>query len=130
MNESEYSEILSQYDVIVQKPVIHPTSYYEVYNEAHNIHDLLLVGEAIKTIHPDYYPYFENALKQNSVYSGNLFVTCADKFRQYTDWLFSIFDVVEPQIDTSQYDEYHKRVFGFLSEQLLSVWISKNHLSV
>ena len=37
--------------------------------------------------------------------------------------LFTVFDEVEKRIDPGGYDDYHKRVFGFISEFLLYVWV-------
>ena len=50
-------------------------------------------------------------------------------FDDYAAWLFSIFDLASEQIDVSTYDDYHKRVYGFLSEQLLYVWVRYRNLT-
>lgn len=63
-------------------------------------------------------------------YFGNLMVTSRELFDEYCRWLFSIFKELEQRIDVSTYDEYHRRVFGFLSEQMLLVWITARGLKV
>ncbi|MDE5590733.1 MAG: DUF4422 domain-containing protein, partial [Acetatifactor sp.] len=46
------------------------------------------------------------------------------------EWLFSLFEKAEAQIDASGYDDYHKRVYGFISEFLLYVWTQVQGLRV
>lgn len=130
LSETAYEEILKTHDVIVAKAVYHPKSYFEVYKEAHNIYDLQVTGEVLRQLYPDIYPVFEEVVAGKKVYSGNMFVTSRKLFCEYTDWLFSIFDVVEGRINPDAYDAYHRRVFGFLSEQLLYVWIKSRSLRV
>ena len=48
----------------------------------------------------------------------------------YCEWLFGIFEKAEDKIDASGYDDYHKRVYGFISEFLLYVWTQVQGLSV
>ena len=51
-------------------------------------------------------------------------------YDEYCSWLFPIFFEMEKRIDTEGYDDYHKRVYGFISEFLLYVWATVNELKV
>lgn len=129
MTESDYMHILSGYDVIIAKPGIGDYDYRTVYARSHDIRNLELTGEVIRELYPDYYETFQSVIAGRQCYVGNLFAAPAALFYAYCEWLFSIFSVLETRIDCSAYDDYHKRVFGFLSEQLLAVWIRHNQLS-
>ena len=49
----------------------------------------------------------------------------------YSEWLFPILFNLEGKIDVNKYtDAYQRRVYGFLSERLLQVWVNHNHLKV
>ena len=50
-------------------------------------------------------------------------------FDDYCEWLFSIFFEVEKRIQISN-NVYQARVFGFLSERLMRVYIEKKKLKV
>lgn len=130
IDEPFCEEIFKDHDVILAKAVYHPKSYYEVYEEAHNIRDLQVTGEVLRELYPDMYSVFEEIIAGKKVYSGNMFVTSRQHFAEYSDWLFSIFDVVEQRIDPDAYDAYHRRVYGFLSEQLLYVWVKSRGLKI
>ena len=129
MKESEYMTILKQYDVMIAKSQIGPYDYKTVYSRSHDIRNLELAGEIIRELYPDYLTTFEEVIADNRCYVGNLFVAPKELFCSYCEWLFSIFFAMENRIDTNGYDDYHKRIFGFLSEQLLMVWIKHNRLS-
>ena len=129
MTETDYMDILSKYDVIVSESSLGTYDYRTVYSRSHDVRNLDMTGEVIRELYPDYYPIFQEILSDNHCYTGNLFVAPKALFYAYCEWLFSIFSMLEKRIDVSEYDDYHKRVFGFLSEQLLIVWIKYNHLS-
>lgn len=130
MTAEEYCNILEDNDIITSLAVMGDDTYYNVYKSCHNIKDLDAVGEAIKKIYPEYYSTFLEAVNGWYYYVGNLLVTTKDKFDSYCKWLFNIFDEAAKNIDVTGYDDYHKRVYGFLSEQLLLVWIKYNNLKV
>lgn len=57
----------------------------------------------------------------------NMFVMKKEYFDQYVEWMFSILGKVEEQLDISTYDTYESRVYGFVSELLLDVWLEVNN---
>ena len=81
-------------------------------------------------MYPEYKEAFEKILKRKSLYAFNMFIMNKNKFNDYMEWLFNIFNELEKTIDISGYDEYNKRIYGFLSERLFNVWIEKQNLKV
>ncbi|MGN0318145.1 MAG: DUF4422 domain-containing protein [Lachnospira sp.] len=132
MTEEQYDEILSEYDIITSKAFpVEKDSYREGFAEAHDIEDLIMTGEVIKELYPEDYPAFEKMINGNDNYFGNLCVTSRDIFNQYCSWLFSIFDDLKDRIDFDKYeDDYHRRIFGFISEALLKVFVMARNLKV
>ena len=59
-----------------------------------------------------------------------MFIMKKEKFDEYCQWLFTILFELEKRIDISSYSQYEARVFGFLSERLLNVWLEKQKLKV
>ena len=130
MNQSEYEEILKDYDIIVSNEVQADTNYLDYFGEAHNAKDLLTVGEVMAEKYPEYAPYFQSAMEGNTYYYGNLMVASRELFLSYAEWLFDILFEVEKRIDVESYDLYNQRVFGFLSEQMVKIWAEKNGLKI
>lgn len=124
LTKAEYEALLSSYDLITTKRVQLEHSYYSAFSANHNIEALDMTGEVIKELYPDYYPAFLSLVHGTETYFGNMLVTSKENFDAYADWLFSIFFEVEKRInlDTDE-DAYHKRVFGFISEFLLLVYV-------
>lgn len=130
MGQQEYEEILENYDIIVSNEVQADTNYLDYFGEAHNVKDLLTVGEVMREKYPEYAPYFQSAMEGNAYYYGNLMVMSRKLFQAYAEWLFNILFEVENRIDVESYDLYNQRVFGFLSEQMIKIWAEKNHLKI
>ena len=51
-------------------------------------------------------------------------------FDEYCEWLFNILFEVENRTDISNYDSYNKRLYGFLSERLINIWVMQQNLKV
>lgn len=93
------------------------------YGARHMIEDLMLCGEVIGEIYPEYNNAFEIVMNANLISVGNMWITRKEIFDKYCQWLFDILFEVEKRIDFSKYDEYQGRVMGFLSERLFRVWL-------
>ena len=130
LSEEAYDKILSAYDIMTSQAISIDVPYIEYYGEAHNVEDLKLTGEIIRQLFPDDHEVFETVMQEKKYYFGNLMVTTGKLFDEYCEWLFAIFAELSKHIHVENYDEYHRRVYGFLSEQLLMVWIRARGLKV
>lgn len=54
----------------------------------------------------------------------------ANLFDDYCRWLFDILFELEQVVDLSELNHYQQRLYGFLSERLLNVWIRRNKFKV
>lgn len=129
MTEAEYLDILAEHDIILSKPAYSEQTYAECYGEAHNIDDLWAVGRAIHKLYPEYDDAFQTTINGHLSYFGNLFVSSTALMKQYAEWLFTIFTEASTSIHPDSYDSYHRRVYGFLSEELLYVWVKGTGIS-
>lgn len=128
---AEYVQLLKKYDLITTKRVHLNHSYHYGFSANHNIHALDMTGEVIREKYPDYYATFQQLVNGPETYFGNILVTSKALFDEYASWLFDIFFEVQKRIDMeTDEDAYHKRVFGFISEFLLLVWVTVKELKV
>ena len=131
--EAEFDQILSSYDCITPQVMeVDPAfaSYRDYYNDAHDPAQLPLLCQAMQEVDPEGLPVLEETLSERLFYYGNLCVFHRSEFDAYVAWLFALLGWVEERLDVSGYDEYHGRVYGFLSEQLLRTWTKRRNLSV
>lgn len=102
----------------------------EEYCQAHYARDLQVVRNVIQGRFPEYVDDFEMVMTGTHYHHYNMMYTWRALFNAYCEWLFNILFEVERNIDISNYDSYQQRVFGFLSERLMDVWLRHNHLRV
>lgn len=129
MGKREYLELLGKYDAILPRHMECEGSYYHHFGMSHNSRDLDAVGRALKRIYPSYGEAYDQAMEGSIYYWGNLVVTSLSVLKAYAEWLFQIFVEASEEIDVSGYDDYHRRVYGFLSEQMFYVFALANGLN-
>lgn len=131
LTKAEYEALLREYDLVTTKRVVLNNSYYEGFSANHNRQALDVTGDVIRERYPDYYDMFVWLVNGPETFFGNIFVTSKALFDAYAEWLFGIFFAVAERIDLETgEDAYHRRVFGFISEFLLLVWVRVNKLNV
>lgn len=116
--------------IVAKKRNYYIESVHEHYKNAHFVKDLDLTKEIIAKNYPDYIPTFEKVMSGKTLHLFNMFVMKKEMFYSYCEWLFDILFKLEKKIDVSNYDAYQSRVFGFISERLFNVWLTKNNINL
>lgn len=95
-----------------------------------SIEDYEKLGKHIKIKYPEYYAAYNKIINGYGIYNNNMFICSKELADNYFTWLFSIFNSFKEELDLSKYPENNKRIFGFFSEFLLTVYVEKNSLKV
>ena len=120
-------KLLKEFPVVVpNKRRYYIESNYSHYIHAHYREGMDLAGEIIKKDFPAYVPAWEKVMNRTWAHMFNMFVMRSDYFDRYCKWLFDILFKVEKKLDISSYDVQEARVFGYISELLLDVWLETN----
>lgn len=128
---AECETLLREYDLITTRRVKLNNSYHFGFSANHNQKVLDVTGEVIGELYPEYYETFLRQVNGTETYFGNILITSKALFDEYAKWLFTIFFAVSERTSLEiGEDAYHKRVFGFVSEFLLLVWVSVKGLKV
>ncbi len=130
----EYKKIeesLKHYDIILPTPEKVFRTVRQSYIDVHNEEDLCLTRDVISEICAEYLDSFDAIMNSHKYYYANMMICSKEVLDAYSEWLFSVLFCLEKRINIDKYpDDYQKRVFGFLSERLLQVWVYHNRLKV
>lgn len=102
---------------------------YSQYVHAHHAQDLETTRAILSQRYPDYLPAYDRLMKETKGHRFNMFILRRDLLDQYCTWLFDVLFELERRLDISAYSDYDARVFGFVSERLLDVWVETNQIS-
>ena len=127
---AELMECLKKYDMLTTKMLTLPGTYYDGFSENHHAKDLHTLEQVIRERCPQYLETYLQYVHSPHTYFGNIFITSKTIFDEYCTWLFDILFEVYRRTDFTGYNGYQKRLPGFLSEFLQTVWIHYNHISV
>lgn len=137
--EGKWREILTAEDwarLLSAAPVVVPDKrrYFIETNRSHYCHAHPAVGltetEAIiRELYPEYEVAFQKVMRRTWAHMFNMFVMRRDIFDAYMTWLFDILFQLETRVDITGWTSFQERIFGFISELLLDVWLEKNGIS-
>lgn len=132
LTDREIEKILVNYDIIVTPRVCYPegTSIYEQYADKHFAKELDLTRAAIEKLYPEYLKDYDGVVNGREMYFANMMIAKRELVCKYAQWLFTVLFDVEANLDMSDYNDYDKRVFGFIAERLVMVWVLHNNLRV
>ena len=123
--------LFSQYDAVIAKPRVYPYSLSVDYCVGQVSEDLLTLYEVVEAKYPDYSVDMKNVfLKNNKLSHYIMFILRWEDFNNYCEWLFDVLFEVRKKINIENYSVYQGRIWGFMSERLLQVWLLHNNKRV
>ena len=125
----EITDILKTTDVILpKKRSYYIETSYSHYIHAHHKEDLGVTEQIITEKYPEYLDAYNRVMNSSKGHRFNMFVMKKEIFDSYCKWLFDILFELEKRLDISDYSVNDARVFGFVAERILDVWIQKNQI--
>ena len=124
ISQVELEKYLSEADILLPKPRNYwIETNYSQYAHAHHAIDLDTTRAIIQEKYPEYIKAYDESMKRTTGHRFNMFIMKKDKFDEYCEWLFDILFELENRLDISSYNKNDARVFGFVSERLLDIWL-------
>lgn len=122
-------DLLKKNDLIVAKAEPLKETAWEQYVENCGYEkDLRNLRAILKSLHPEDLAAFDEVMSSGSLHLYNMVIMPASLYRSYCAWLFPMLFRLEEITDISEYPAYEKRIYGFLAERLLNVWIKARGL--
>lgn len=150
----EVKQILKDNEIIMpHKYVLNANNCEDFHRKFHNIKDLNLCKTIIEDIYPEYKESYEKYIQNSKIlYIANSFITTEENFDKICEFLFSIFFEFEKRKGFTTMEEWKKyvkdsnvqicppdhlqngrtwedyqlRIFGFLSERLITLYVMHN----
>lgn len=130
INSAEMEKKLQDTDILLPTPRNYwIETNYSQYAHAHHAIDLDTTREILQEKYSQYIAAWDSSMKKTTGHRFNMFVMKKELFDQYCEWLFDVLFELENRLDISAYNKNDSRVFGFVSERLLDVWIETNQYS-
>lgn len=127
LHEEEVQKMLDYTDIILpKKRKYYIENLYDHYK--HTLHEepLAETRKIIEEKYPQYIEEFDKLHKRTSAHMFNMFIMKKEILDAYCTWLFDILFELEKRCNPAQYEAFHARYLGRISELLLDVWINQN----
>ena len=131
LDPKQIESLLKDYDIILAKPrKYYIETVYSHYSHAHQEKDLITTRKILEKYYPEYVDAWDSVMTSRGFSLFNMLIANRCTVDKYCTFLFGVLSCVEKQLDISSYNKSDARVFGYLGEFLLNVWVKKNKMKV
>lgn len=129
--QNKIASILKTHDIILGRPYkFKKTTLSENFCIGHRKSDWDLTKIIIIEKYPEYEESITKHLDEGILFHmGNMMICSKEKFDTYQTWIFSILFELETRIEIPK-DQYQARVFGFISERLINLYVYHNNFKI
>lgn len=129
LHGEEFESALKSAQILLPKPRHYwIETNYSQYAHAHHEEDLVQTRKILQEKYPEFIPAYDRSMQKRSGHRFNMFVMKKELLDEYCGWLFDILFELEKRLNISSYSKNDQRVFGFVGERLLDVWIQTKGL--
>lgn len=128
-------DLLKEHDVLLQTPIYLykkkgvVKTLAQLYREDHISEHWDILKQKLIKMYPDYAGSFYSFEKAEKISFFNMAVGNWKFWHDYLNWLFPLLFAIQPMIKLTG-DPYQDRVFGYLSERLINLYVWHNKLKV
>ena len=127
LSVKKIEKLLTTDDVILPKK----RNYYIETNYSHYIHahheePLNKTRDIIAENYPQYLSNFDKVMHRRKAHMFNMFIMIKRVFYSYCNFIFGVLSKLEDEINISNYSVQEARVYGYVSELLMDVWLETN----
>ena len=138
LTKQDILQDLKEYDIIlpqktrvkhsVKETIIRDLKKYPNYGAKWE--DYLKLEHILEKKFPEYSQSYNYVMNHDYIYNNNMFICDFKLADEYFTYLFEILEEIKKEIDFTKYPQNNKRVLGFFSEVLLTVFVHKHNLKI
>lgn len=122
IGESEVQDLLGECDFIATPLFRNKPSVKQVMFDGVRERDYMLLRNVVGEMHPDMLETLDEVFDGQYTYFCNICVTRKPEWDKYCEWLFGVLFELEKRVDMTGYSAKEKRLYGYLSERLFTVY--------
>lgn len=127
----DLDKLFRKYDVVLSTPICYPYSVFTNYACAHVSEDLRTLEQVVEELTPEYSDAFHRVIyRSNKLSPCNMMIMRWADFDEYCTWLFKVLFAVRDRVHIEHYNTQQGRIFGYMSERLLPVFVHKKQMKV
>ncbi len=131
LTEAEIADLLKESDILLpRQEILRESAYEEFCLHSGYEKDLISLRRAVAAVDAAVLPAYDTVMAGNRLHLYNMLITTGAEFDAYCAWLFAVLGELEKSVDMTGYTPYQQRLYGFLSERLLNVWVTHRGLRV
>lgn len=132
ISEKRLKKYMKCYDIVLPKQNVSTLTMREeyVHDGSGLSKDLLVLQEVMSELYPEYSQDLKEVLNGHRSYLFNMFFCHKVLMDQYCEWLFHVLKEVEARVDISKYNPQQARIYGYMAERLMTVYVRHHHLKI
>lgn len=130
LRKGDIESDLGSSDIILPRITRLKETVYQHSVHYYDDHHMDITRDVIKERYPDYLDSFDKVMASKRAHFFNMFIAKKEIANGYMSWMFDVLKEVEKRYVFDCPDPRSVRVFGYISESLIDVYVLRNNLKI